>query len=142
MTVTAEEITQYEGQKVVIVRNLPDAPEAVELEGTAEKANALGVLLKPKGRQNLELIEMSEIEEIRFVSEKPKELKPAELKLVGYGNARKHLADRHGLKLSEVKDLTEEDALIQHNETDHSDVSHVHVEKKADDKKDETPDEE
>lgn len=134
MSVTAEEITQYEGQKVVIVRNLPDSTEAVELEGTAEKANALGVLLKPKGRQNFELIEMDEIEEIRFVSEKPKELKPADLKIVGYGNARKHLADRHGYTLSQIKDMAEEDALALHRQADHADISHVHVEKKAEDK--------
>lgn len=137
MSVAVAELEQYAGQKVVLVYTPSGENEATEVEGTAEAANQMGVLLKPKGRQNMELIEVAQIEDIRFAPEKAKDLKAQELQLVKYGSARKHVLDRHGVTLAEANAMSEEDALSTHAEIDHTGLGHVHVEKKKDEKKDE-----
>lgn len=129
MPVDPNELSQYAGQKV-IVTYVPDGEnEAKEVEGTAEAANAQAVVLKPKGRQNVELIAAGQIEEISFAPEKAKELKTQELAVVKYGAARKHLLDRHAGRLDKVNKLSEEDALTAHADTDHKNLGHNHEKK-------------
>ena len=131
----AKDYSQYNGKKVVVIRNLAEANEkgetAVEVEGTIQAANARGGLLKPKGKSSYELIEMKEIEDVRLVETSVKPIKRKKLKPVEIGGARNHLAERHGYSLSEVNEMTEEDALTEHESIDHeaSDIGHVHVEK-------------
>lgn len=126
----AEDLKQYEGQKVIVVVALDKPNEkgekAVEVEGTAMAANDLGILLKPKGRTQAELIEAGKIEEVRFAPEKITELKTKSLKEVAYGDTRKHLADKHGEKLSELNKVNEADAFAAHKDLDHSDLGHNH----------------
>jgi hypothetical protein len=137
MPVTPEDLDQFAGQKVVVTYQPKGKTENVEVEGLAEAANAMGIVLKPKGRQNNELIEIDQIDEVVFAPEKLKELKQQDLTPLKYGAARKHLLDRHAGKLNKVNSLSEEDALKAHADTDHSNLGHQHVEKKA-----ETPAEE
>ena len=67
---TVADLSEYTGKKIVLIVNLSEPNEAgeraVELEGKAESANALGILFKPKGKAGLELIEASTIEEVRL----------------------------------------------------------------------------
>jgi hypothetical protein len=86
----------------------------------------MGILLKPKGRQNVELIEIEQIEDVRFAPEKPKDLKAQRMDETKYGAARKHLLDRHAGRLDKVNKLSEEDALKAHADTDHSNLGHFH----------------
>jgi hypothetical protein len=128
---------KYHGQKVIVQRNLsePDASgnTLVEITGKAESSNVMGVLLKPKGRTQFELIPASEIESIEFAPEEAKKLKQKTIAVIDYGKARQHLVDRHGVALSEVNDMTEEKAFEYHKGLDHADLGHVHGDKPAKD---------
>lgn len=138
----AEDFSKYQGQKVIVQVKL-DTPNdngetLVEIEGKAEAANALGILLKPKGRTQVELIEADKIEGVEFAPEKERKLTAKPLLIVKYGQARNHLLERHGMTLTEANAISEEDALSQHDDFDHesADLGHVHKEKES---KDETP---
>lgn len=132
MAVQAADLQQYEGKKVVLVRNLSEPNEkgerAVELEGTAVKANALGVMFKPKGRTNVELIELGEIESVSLAPDGDKKIAAKMLKPVELGSAKSHLLERHGFTLGKVNGMTEEDAFKAHESIDHkaSDLGHYH----------------
>jgi hypothetical protein len=126
---------KFVGKKVVLTRNLKEADAegnlAVELEGTLEAANAVGVMFKAKGQVKPEIFELGEIEEVRYAPEKAKKQRAKKLKPVEYGQAKSHLLERHGLTLTQVNGWTEEQALAYHNEIDHvkADLGHVHEDK-------------
>lgn len=127
----SDEYAQYQGKKVILVRNEKGKTEAEEIEGTVEATNPMGVLIKPKGKSQLTLIEIDEIEQISFVETKPKELVAKVLKPVEFGQARNHLLERHGITLAQVNDLTEVEAFEIHAKLDHADANlgHVHEDK-------------
>lgn len=128
---------KFVGKRVVLTRNLKTANEkgelAVEIEGSLEAANALGVMLKPKGQVKADIIDLSEVEEIRLAPEKAKALKAKPLKIIELGQAKSHLLERHGLTLKEVNGLSEEDAFEFHESIDHveRDLGHVHQNKES-----------
>lgn len=134
---TTSPYTDFVGKKIVLTRNLkePNAKGelAEEVEGTLEAANPQGIMFKPKGQVKPEIIMADEVEEIRYAPEKAKALKAKTLKPITYGQARGHLLERHGMTLTQVNGLTEEQALAYHNELDHvaSGLGHVHGEKDA-----------
>lgn len=127
---TTEDLTEYTGKRVIVTRNVDataDAPEhAEEIEGTAVTANELGILLKPRGKTALELIEAGTIEQVVLAPEKPSEIKARALQPVADGQVRQHLADRHGLDLSQVNALTEEDAAEYHKSLVHDKTASAH----------------
>lgn len=129
------DLSKYEGQKVIVQVKLdtPDESGAtlIEVEGKAEAANALGILIKPKGRTQVELIEASKIESVEIAPESEKKLAAKSLAIVDLGKARQHLLDRHGLTLDEANGLTEEAAFDYHNEVEHGGLGHKHEDKKA-----------
>lgn len=129
MTVEASELNQYEGKRVTLTYTDAAAEGgSVTLEGKAEKANAKGVLLKPKGKTNFELIESERVTAIELAPDTAKPLTARVLKEVELGTAKNHLLERHGLTLTEVNELTEEAALEFHQGIDHvaEDLGHVH----------------
>lgn len=134
MTVAAETMDQYQGQKV-IARVTPENGEGdVEsLEGKAEVANESGLLLKVKGRSGLQLIALDRVEALEFAPETPKKIATKTVKVIGYGKVRQHLADRHGWTVSDLEEVSEEDALNTHQGLDHKveGIAHVHGDKKA-----------
>jgi hypothetical protein len=136
------DLLQYNEKKVIVTVNLDEANDkgelAVEIEGTVVAANELGLLLKPKGRTQAELIEADKIEMVSYVPEKPKTIKAKSLKVVTHGDARTHLIERHGVTLSWANQATEESALKYHASLDHSDLGHNHDPKPA--KSDESAD--
>lgn len=140
MTTTATEVdlSQFSGKKVIVVRNLPEADKdgntAVEIECTVEVGNQHGLLVKPKGKVQLELIPASEIEpgSIRLTEGSSAKLSRSKLQIVKLGQARRHLLERHGVTLEWVNKTTEQQAFEYHAGLDHEelDLGHVHVEKK------------
>lgn len=121
---------KFVGKRAVLVRKL-DAPKedgstAEELEGTVDSYNELGLLFKPKGKVNLELVETDYIEDLRPITEAPKKLKQKTLKPVPYGQTRNHLLERHAFTLVQVNGMTEDQAVEAHNQIDHSVLGHVH----------------
>ena len=138
---------KFVGKRVVLTRNLkePNAQGelAVEIEGTLEAANEMGVMFKPKGQIKPEIFDLGEIEEVRYAPEKAKKIKAKKLKPVEFGQAKSHLLERHGLTLTKVNGFTEEQALEYHNAIDHvaADLGHVHEAPKAPGESDEAGDE-
>lgn len=132
-TATETDYSIYENKKVRLVRNEAGVTDAVEIEGTVQSGNALGILIKPKGKTNFELIPAVEIENIEFVDDKPKDLDRKILKVVEFGQARPHLLERHAFSLTAINSMSELDAYDQHNLLDHlaDDLGHIHGDKKA-----------
>lgn len=137
MSVDVTEIKKYEGQRVVLTRNLSEPNEsgesAVEVEGEVQAANEMGVLIKPKGQVQFKLIPLSEIEEVSLRETKANKLKASKLALCKLGKARSHLLERHGVTLEWANEVSEEDAYKYHESIDHvkDDLGHVHVDKDA-----------
>jgi uncharacterized DUF497 family protein len=132
--VAEQDFSEFTDKRVLLVENL-DKPNAkgetaVELEGKVETGNAMGVLFKEKGKTAIRLIEANKIERITYAPETPKELKQKPLKLVTHGEARSHLIERHGYKVSDIQRMAEPEALSYHNTLDHADLGHRHEEKK------------
>lgn len=128
--ITMEDLSEYNGKRVVLVRNLSEPNEkgetAVEVEGTVQAANEQGVLIKPKGKASFDLVPADEIEEIRLAEAGEKKLRQKVLKPVQLGQARSHLLERHGLTLDEANEMSEEQAFEEHAEIDHSPLGHRH----------------
>jgi hypothetical protein len=124
------DLAQYEGKKIIVIKKV-EGGDAVEIEGTAQASNDLGILIKPKGKTNFDLIHKGDIEEVRYVVEKPKALGRKTLKLVEFGQARNHLLERHGYTLAQVNEIDEKQAFDAHNAIDHvaSDLGHEHGDK-------------
>jgi hypothetical protein len=136
---TERDLSQYTGKRVIVTRNLPEPNEkgesAVEIEGQIEVANDLGLLIKPKGKVQLDLIPKAEVEEVRLAESASKPLKRTTLKVVKPGQARRHLVERHGVTLDWANNVTEEQAFDYHLGLDHEalDLGHVHSDKAAPD---------
>jgi hypothetical protein len=128
------DLGKFQNNKVII-QVLLDTPNEkgetlIELEGKAEAANALGVLIKPKGRTQVELIERAKIESIELAPESEKKLTARSILPVEFGKVRQHLLDRHGYTLDQVNALTEEAADEFHKDLTHTELGHKHEEKK------------
>lgn len=145
MTATAEgtiysatQLSEYIGKRVKFTQNLKEQNEkgegAVEVEGTVQAVNdAMGLLLKPKGSVNFSMFDLGDIEpgSVSLAQDSSTKLKASKLKVLKVGQARRHLLERHGLTLSQVNGMTEEQALEYHSSIDHetAELGHVHVEK-------------
>lgn len=129
----SNDLEQYNEKKVLVTVAPKDGADAYEIEGTVSVGNDLGLLIKPKGKTQLLLIEAAEIVEVKYVLDKPKDLKAKELKPVEFGSVRQHLLDRHGFSLADINSRDEAWAFEFHNEIDHkaADLGHVHVAKEA-----------
>lgn len=136
MTDTDTDLTRYQGQRVIVQVKLDEPNDKgetlVEVEGKAEAANALGILIKPKGRTQVELIEAEKIESVELAPETEKKLTAKSLTPIDLGKARQHLLDRHGFNLEEVNKLNEEQAFDLHAQLNHVEdgLGHKHEEKK------------
>lgn len=129
MTETLD-LTQFDGKKV-IVQHQDGEGNVVETEGTVQTGNELGLLIKPKGKASVEIIEAATIEGVELAPEKAKKVGVKWLKDVELGQARQHLLDRHGATVTEVNALNEQQAFEAHADIDHEaeDLGHRHGEK-------------
>lgn len=130
MTVALEELEANAGKEVVL-HVLKGDNQMEELTGTIKKATVAGVAFKPKGKSDLQLLTVDQIEEIQAAPSKPKSVTQKKIDLVPEGGMRQHLADRHGIELKWCKEATEAQAVEFHNSIDHSVLGHVHVDKKS-----------
>jgi len=130
MADTKLDLTEFNDKKVVVIKKADDG-SATEIEGTVQSGNALGLLIKPKGKTKFELIVADDIEEVRPVREEAKALTRKTLKVVELPQARNHLLERHAYTLAQVNAMSDDEALEAHNGIDHeaSDLGHVHGEK-------------
>lgn len=137
-TATERDLSEYTGKSVTVVRKLAEPNEkgesAIEVECKVQVGNDTGLLVKPKGKVQFDLIPVSEIEDVYLTPDKAKKLVASKIQHPQIGNVRRHLLDRHGVTLKWANDTTEEAAKSYHDSLNHEelDLGHVHVEKKAD----------
>ena len=125
MSVTAQELKEHDGKKVVIHVIQPD-DSLKELEGKIEAVGPQGFAFKEKGKGSADLYELSQIDSIQLVNEGPKKIRQKKLKPVEEGQVRAHLVDRHGMPVSKANSMDEKAATELHNRIDHKDLGHRH----------------
>lgn len=129
------DLSEYTGKNVTVVRNLKEADAdgntTVEVECKVQVGNEQGLLVKPKGKVQFDLIPAGEIEEVFLTPDKAKKLTASKIKHPQIGGIRRHLLDRHGVNLEWANGVTEEQAKEYHDSIDHvkNDLGHVHVDK-------------
>jgi hypothetical protein len=122
--------SEYNEKRVTLIVNSEDGT-AQELEGTIVAGNALGVMFKPKGSSKTDIIEGSNIVEVRLAPAKPKKLTVKKLKPIAVGQVRQHLVDRHGYTIADIEKMGEAEAAKFHDELDHSGLGHRHTDSAA-----------
>lgn len=139
MSVDPKELEKYSG-KQVLVHVIEDDGSVSEKEGKFEEASEVGVAFKEKGKRDVDLLLPEEIEEVTAAPTKPKKLVQKKLKPATESTARQHLADRHGYDLTDLNEMSDEQAFSDHEEIDHENLGHKH-EADDDDEADEDSDE-
>lgn len=126
---TALDVSTYIGKKVIVTAK--DGEDgSKEIEGKVEAASELGILIKPKGRNDLTLIEAGDLLDVLAPPEQERRLAVKYIKKdIEPGQMRRHLLDRHGLSISYVNGISESDAITYHDGVDHSDLGHQHGER-------------
>lgn len=114
--------------KQVILHLIQEDGSVSEINGKIEAAAEYGIAFKEKGKRDVDLVELSSIDEVVEAASKPRGLPQKKLRAVTVASARTHLLERHGLTRTEVNRLTDEEAFDQHNEIDHTDLGHDHNE--------------
>ena len=97
-------------------------------EGTVEAGSPIGIVFRAKGKQGGELVEAKDILNIAEAVAGPKKLRQRTLPRVAEGKFREHLVDRHGYQISQIAELSEEEAEQFHSTLDHTDLGHKHKE--------------
>lgn len=128
-----DDYSQFQGKRVTLVYTPKGKTEAVEVEAHVESTSPLGLVIKPKGKTNLELVEASQVEDVNFLNEKPKALAVKTLKVIEHGAARSHLLERHAFTLAAINEMDEATAVETHGKIDHEGLGlgHVHGSKDA-----------
>lgn len=124
----SQDYSQYDGKKVVVTVNDSEAEGGqTTIEGTVSVGNDMGLLLKPKGKTGLDLIEAAKIVGVEAAPDTPKKLQVKALQPLKDSQARQHLVDRHGYSVADVESMSDEDALTFHSEdVDHAPLGHNH----------------
>jgi hypothetical protein len=144
VTVTYEDLQPLEGKKVELVRRAKDSDGNeinAMIEGRLDAVATVAVMLKPRGRQAADIIPLDEIVSVEAVAGAARKVQQKLLKPVDIDSARAHLADRHGLTLTEVNALPPQGALELHEKMDHTDLGHRHGVKSDEDEADAEGDE-
>lgn len=116
---------QFENKKVNLTYVIDN--ETLTDEGTlVAVAAGQGVMFRKRGSQTPLTIREANLRAIEPIAEAPKKVTAKKLKKVTLDDARSHLADRHGYKLSAVNGASAEQALLAHQQIDHSDLGHTH----------------
>lgn len=125
MSVDPKELEKFSG-KQVIVHVITDDGSVEEKEGKFEEASEVGVAFKEKGKRDVDLLLPEQIEEVAAAPSKPKKLTQKKLKPATESTARQHLADRHGYDLSDLNEMSDEQAFSDHEDIDHTNLGHKH----------------
>lgn len=136
VTATVQDFSAFVGKKVILQHNttVDDKPETVEIPGELLAWNSEACCIKPKGLTQVKIINSPEIEDIRLADSESPKIKVRTLRPIELGGARTHLLDRHGMTLTSINEISEEDAFSFHETINHQgeDLGHVHVAPKAD----------
>lgn len=95
-------------------------------EVTVMRASAMGILVKPKGSSTPKLVLADDVIDVEEIASTPSTLRQRALDPIAVGKARRHLLDYHGISLSQINEITEDQAVAQHEKLPHSDAGHHH----------------
>lgn len=125
MTTSVADYTSFIDKKAIVQYN--DADGIVqETEGLVEMTNAIGLLLKPKGKSQAILVEADNIVDVIAAPVGKKKIKPKYISKVDLTTVRQHLGDRHGVRLADLNGMTNEQALSWHDSFDHDEMDLAH----------------
>ncbi len=122
MSIAPESLADFVGKDV----NLRLVGQDEALEGKVEQASPAGIAFKRRGRRDIEPFFPDGIESIEVVEKRPTKIKQKKQLPVADERVKAHLASAHGLTLTEVNALSQEDAVKMHNGIDHTDLGHNH----------------
>lgn len=126
MTTTID-FTEFTGKRVIL--SIPDDEGTLtEQEVTIQSVNPTVLLVKPKGQIQFEMIDVDKVQDIQLAPTATKKVKAKRINPISLGTARQHLLDRHGAKVAEMNELTEDQAFAAHEAIDHKadDLGHYH----------------
>ncbi len=132
MTIEVAEIENLVGKNVILVAHEEGGTESVEYRGTLVTFNsAIGLLFKERGKSRQDIFILNQIDDIREDDFTILPVKSATMKPIAVGSHRAHLAKNHGMNLSEINAMTEDDAKAYHDTVDHADLGHNHDRKSS-----------
>ncbi len=125
MTATLQEVQAFVDKDALVHIKQEDGTLA-EVVGKIMVATEAGIGFKPKGKPGVELLNLSDVEEIGAAPTKPKTISKKKLAPVTAEQVRQHLADRHGIEIKWCRDATDEAAQEFHDSIDHGVLGHDH----------------
>lgn len=125
MSVSIEEIQNFVGKDVILHVALPDGKQD-EREGVIKMATSAGIVFRPRGSSNVELVQPGDAVEVALAPAKIKPVVRKRLDPIELGKARQHLVDRHGVDMDWAKNANEQEAFDYHKNLDHSKLGHFH----------------
>lgn len=121
-----------DNQRIKVTYVQPDDHEVLfEAEGVVIAASPMAILLKPRGAMIAEMIEAANIRHIEIVQNPNAKLIIRKLRVLKPHEVRQHLIDRHGFLVANVEALGDIQAYEGHRAMAHSNMGHVHEDKKA-----------
>lgn len=126
------ELGTLDNQRIKVSYRLESDHEVtLETEGTVIAASPIAILLKPRGAMIAEMIPAEDILAIEILQNPNAKLTVRKLRLLKPHEVRQHLIDRHGVAYSTVESMNDIEAYESHGRIDHSDLGHVHEDKKV-----------
>lgn len=112
--------SEFVGKKVTL------ATAKETRSGMIVAVNEMIVMFTPKGTSSPELVNVSDINTVEFIPEKPRKLNQKSLDPVSTVRVRRHLLDYHGLELERVNEWDDNEGEVIHNGLDHALLGHNH----------------
>jgi len=132
MTVAIETLQEKaKSGDVVLLTVKREDGSTEQVQGKIEVASTAGVGFKPRGRREMDLLELDDVLELEEAPVPDVKLKQVKMKPVDATRVKKHLIDRHGAPLSQVNAMSPDQAAELHGKIDHSDLGHNHLKEDA-----------
>ncbi|MFD5451630.1 hypothetical protein [Streptomyces sp. NPDC127100] len=124
----AVDYSKYKDKMVTLTLQGRDEPFAARVV----EGNDMGIMYKEKNQRVPQIASADDILSIEeAVSPRLRLVTKKKLRAVSEPTIKRHLADYHGLTLTELNGMSEGEALRRHDEIDHSDLGHEHSDEVA-----------
>jgi hypothetical protein len=108
--------------------NLTLAGEDEPFAARIVEANETGLMFKRKNQRVPEIASAADVLRIEeAISPRLRLVTQKKLKVVNEVTIKRHLADYHGVPLSELNGMSEAEAMRRHEDIDHADLGHDHT---------------
>lgn len=124
-----KDFASYKGKMVELTYRVTGSEEPVTVMGRITAGNHLGLMFKPKSQRTEDLINAEDILDVEeVVSPRLRLVTQKKLRTPSEANVKRHLADYHGMSLTELNGMSEAEAMRRHGEINHADLGHEHSE--------------